>query len=76
MKGFGAGAHGTDFTEACGRNFLQHGNVDILVGAHSADGKGFESKRVFTFITPNGGENLCEWIYKVENNSQGIGSSN
>ena len=58
MKRFGAGVRGTDSTEAYGRNFLQHGNVDIFVGAHSANGKGLESKRVFTSITPNGGENF------------------
>ena len=29
-----------------------------FVGAHSANGKGLESKRVFTSITPNGEENF------------------
>ena len=58
MKGFGAGVRGTDSTEAYDRNFLQHGSVDIFVGAHSANGKGLESKRVFTSITPNDGENF------------------
>ena len=43
--------------------------MDILVGAHSANGKGLEFKRVFTSITPKDGENYA-------NDSQGIGSSN
>ena len=69
MKRFGAGVRGTDSTEAYDRNFLQHGKMDILVGAHSANGKGLEFKRVFTSITPKDGENYA-------NDSQGIGSSN
>ena len=53
MKGFGAGVRGTDSTEAYDRNFLQHGKMDILVGAHSANGKGLESKKVLN--PPSGG---------------------
>ena len=30
-----------------------------FVGAHSANGKGLEFKRVFTSITPNDGENYA-----------------